>query len=69
MKKLVSLLIQSGVSVIPKFVHIERIKENLGIFDFELTEKEMSELCELDTGKPTIGNSGNPELVEFAMTW
>ena len=49
MKKLVSILIQSGVSVIPKFVHIERIKENLGIFDFELTEKEMSELCELDT--------------------
>lgn len=62
-------LVQSGVSVIPKSVHAERMQENINIFDFELTDKEMTELRTLDTGKPMIGNAQNPELVEFAMTW
>lgn len=62
-------LVQSGVSVIPKSVHAERMQENIHIFDFELTDKEMTELRTLDTGKPMIGNAQNPELVEFAMTW
>ena len=62
-------LVQSGVSVIPKSVHAERMQENINIFDFELTDKELTELRTLDTGKPMIGNAQNPELVEFAMTW
>ena len=62
-------LVQSGVSVIPKSVHTECMQENINIFDFELTEKEMAELRTLDTGKPMIGNAQKPELVEFAMTW
>ncbi len=62
-------LVQSGISVIPKSVHTERMQENINIFDFELTENEMAELRKLDTGKPMIGNAQNPELVEFAMTW
>lgn len=62
-------LVQSGVSVIPKSVHAKRMQENINIFDFELTDKEMIELRTLDTGKPMIGNAQNPELVEFAMTW
>lgn len=62
-------LVQSGVSVIPKSVHTQRMQENINIFDFELTEEEMAELRTLDTGKPMIGNAQNPGLVEFAMTW
>ena len=58
-----------GVSVIPKSAHTERMQENINIFDFELTKKEMAELRTLDTGKPMIGNAQKPELVEFAMTW
>ena len=49
--------------------HTERMQENINIFDFELTKKEMAELRTLDTGKPMIGNAQKPELVEFAMTW
>lgn len=62
-------LIQSGISVIPKSTHIERIKENIDIFDFELTSDEMKVLQQIDTGKPIIGKAQNPETVEYAMTW
>lgn len=33
--------IQSGVVVIPKTTHIERMKENLEVFDFKLLDNEM----------------------------
>lgn len=62
-------LIQSGVAVIPKSVHPERIRENFDIFDFALTETEMAQLRELDQVRPMIGEAENPEKVEFAMTW
>lgn len=66
---LLRFLTQLGVSVIPKSVHTERIKENINIFDFVLNEEEMLKLVALDTNKPMIGCVQDPELVEFAMTW
>ena len=62
-------LIQSGVAVIPKSVHAERIRENFEIFDFQLTDAEMEQLRALDKVQPMIGNAQNPEKVESAMTW
>lgn len=62
-------LVQSGVTVIPKSVHPQRMKENIDMFDFELTSEEMKQLAQLDTKRPTIGNPESPEMVEFAMTW
>ena len=62
-------LIQNGISAIPKSVHADRIRENLDVFDFRLTEAEMTELEKLDTRKPMIGNAESPEKVEMAMTW
>ena len=40
--------VQRGTICIPKSVHEERIKENCNIFDFELSEEEMSEMKALD---------------------
>ncbi|HQX52620.1 MAG TPA: aldo/keto reductase [Planctomycetaceae bacterium] len=40
--------VQRGTSVIPKTTSPERMKENLEIFDFELSEKEMRSISELD---------------------
>ncbi len=45
--------IQSGIIVLPKSTNPERIKGNLDIFDFELTESEMEQIRALDKGKGT----------------
>ena len=42
--------IQRGAIVIPKSTHVERIKENIDIFDFELNEEEMKQISSLDMG-------------------
>ena len=62
-------LMQSGVIVIPKSVHTERIKENFELFDFALTAGEMERLVNMDTATPMIGNPENPAMVEAAMKW
>lgn len=46
--------IQRGVVVIPKSIHEERIKENIAIWDFALTEDEMKEIAKLDLGHSKI---------------
>lgn len=43
--------IQDGLIVLPKSTKPERIKSNLNLFDFTLTEDEMAQLRALDTGK------------------
>jgi 2,5-diketo-D-gluconate reductase A len=40
--------IQRGVAVIPKSNSKERILENINVFDFELTEHQMSEITALN---------------------
>ncbi len=56
-EKQVSLrfLYQQDIVIIPKSTHIERMRENLDILDFELTENEMNALYELDLGKSMFG--------------
>ncbi|MGO5158958.1 MULTISPECIES: aldo/keto reductase [unclassified Bilifractor] len=46
-------LIQRGISVIPKSVHPSRIVENADIFDFALTEPEMTAIDAMDEGLRT----------------
>ena len=43
--------IQRGTSVIPKSTHVERMKENLDIFDFELSAEEMSKISGLNINR------------------
>ncbi|MDR2039199.1 MAG: aldo/keto reductase [Bacteroidales bacterium] len=40
--------IQMGVVTIPKSTHTERIKENMEIFDFEISQEDMDAISQLD---------------------
>lgn len=46
--------IQRGVVIIPKSTHIERIQENLAIWDFSLSDKDMAAIAALDQGRSQI---------------
>jgi diketogulonate reductase-like aldo/keto reductase len=40
-------LVQQNIAVIPRSSKVERLEENLGLFDFELSELEMAEIRKL----------------------
>ncbi|TLD95196.1 aldo/keto reductase [Helicobacter jaachi] len=48
-------LVSRGVSVIPKTSKIERMRENLNIFDFTLDKSDIDSIAKLDTGKSSFG--------------
>ena len=48
-------LLQSGVDVIPKTTHKERMQENFDIFGFNLSEDDMQAISRLDTGRSQFG--------------
>ncbi len=48
--------VQRGVVVIPKSVHKERIQENFNIWDFELSDKDMETISDMDIGHSEIVN-------------
>lgn len=66
---LLRFLVDSDVIAIPKSAHAERIRENFGIFDFSLTEDELSALRSLDKASPMIGRAEDPEFAKVAVTW
>ncbi|MBD5518733.1 MAG: aldo/keto reductase [Lachnospiraceae bacterium] len=61
-------LIQSGVVVIPKSTHKERMEENFNVFDFTLTADEMAKVEALDGGESLFFSHHDPKTVEWFMT-
>jgi 2,5-diketo-D-gluconate reductase A len=55
----------SGRSAVPKSVRPERIAENLGVFDFDLTPDEISAIDALDTG---VRGGPNQDEIDF-LSW
>lgn len=56
---------QRGVSIIPKSVHVERMLENIDIWDFELTDEEMAQITAKDLGHSEIVNHDDPAFVKY----
>lgn len=57
--------VQRGVVVIPKSTHIDRMQQNMDIWDFTLTEEDMQEISGLDIGHSEIVNHYDPAFVRM----
>ncbi len=62
-------LVQRGVIIIPKSVHIERMEQNLDILDFTLSDEDMAEIAKLDTGKSLFFDHHDGEVTKMFMGW
>jgi 2,5-diketo-D-gluconate reductase A len=58
-------LIQRGVVVIPKTTHIQRMAENLDVFDFALTPEDMAAIAALDTQESSFFSHQDPAIIEW----
>lgn len=58
-------LIQSGVVVIPKSTHKERMIQNMDVFDFFLEQKDMEAIQALDEGESLFFSHYDPATVEM----
>ena len=50
-------LIQHGLLIIPKTAHLERLKENAELFDFELSSEEMSRIDDLNKNERIVSGA------------
>lgn len=57
--------IERGIVTVPKSSHIERIKENFDIWDFELTKDEIDSIKTLDLGKEMFFEHDSPEVARM----
>ena len=48
-------LVENGIPVLPKSAHRERLRENLDIFGFSLTDEERRAIAALDEGRSLFG--------------
>jgi 2,5-diketo-D-gluconate reductase B len=56
-------LVQQDVSAIPRTSRVERLAENINIFDFELSDEDMARISAMGTAKGRLTDFG------FAPKW
>lgn len=57
--------LQRGVVIIPKSTHIERMRQNLDVFDFTLSEEDMAAIAALDKKQSAFFSHQDPNMVEW----
>lgn len=62
-------LVQRDVIIIPKSTHVERMEQNLDIFDFTLSDDDMAEISRLDTATSLFFDHHDPQTVKMFMGW
>lgn len=58
-------LIQRNVVALSKTTDIEKMKENINIFDFELSNEDMQEIAKLDTQTSSFFSHYDPNMVAW----
>lgn len=58
-------LMQRDIVALAKSTHMERMKENLDIFDFKLSEQDMASISKLDAKESLFFNHQTPEAVDM----
>lgn len=60
-------LTQRGIVAIPKSTHVERMRQNLDIFDFTLTDDEMQQIASLNRHDAGTVNFTDPQFVKYLI--
>ncbi|MDB1736721.1 aldo/keto reductase [Enterococcus avium] len=60
--------LQREIIVIPKSVHAERIAQNINVFDFTLTDEEMSLIAAIDKNQRGSGDPNDEEFLKNSMS-
>ena len=60
-------LTQRGIVAIPKSTHKERMAQNFDIFDFTLSEDDMSQIATLNQQDTGFINFGDPQFVKYLI--
>ena len=61
-------LLQNDVVVIPKTVHQARMVQNISVFDFVLSEKDMDKIATLDEKESAFFSHQDPDTVDWFMS-
>ena len=60
-------LTQRGIVAIPKSTHMERMAQNLDIFDFTLSDDDMAQIATLNQQDAGFINFGDPQFVKYLI--
>jgi 2,5-diketo-D-gluconate reductase A len=52
--------IQKGYAVLPKSANVERIRQNIDLFGFEIDDEDMAAIAKMDRGEGVAWSTGDP---------
>lgn len=58
-------LVQRQIVALAKTVSVERMKENMAVFDFALSDEDMTMITALDTATSAFFSHRDPAMVEW----
>jgi diketogulonate reductase-like aldo/keto reductase len=60
-------LIEQGIVVIPKSVHVERMKQNMDVFDFSLSTTEIEKITNLNIADEGTAQLRDPKFIKWII--